>query len=187
MAAIRTFIAVALTNELRAWIAREAEALKGRTQGIRWSSVDHLHLTLRFLGDVEEGRMPEVIAVVAGAAAMTRPFEIRPGRFGTFPEAGRPRVLWLGVEGDLETLKGLRERVEEGLFRRGFPGEDRPFSPHLTLGRAVRDRRVILPPLALPGPSGPAMSVHEVLVMKSELRPAGPIHTPLARARFREV
>jgi RNA 2',3'-cyclic 3'-phosphodiesterase len=186
MAALRTFIAIALTDEVRDWIVRGIESLKGRTQGIRWTPLGQLHLTLRFLGDVPEERMPEVIDAVSAAASITLPFEVRPGGFGAFPDLRRPRVLWTGVDGDLESLCGHQARVEEELARRGFPREDRPFSPHLTLGRPGREGRVILPPDAGLERSGPAMLVRETLVVKSELRPGGAIHTPVSRARFRE-
>ena len=185
MAAIRTFIAVALTGEVRPWIAPRMEDLRPRAQGIRWASPENLHLTLRFLGDVEEGQMPEVHQAVRSAAEGVSPFAIRPGAFGAFPNAQRPRVLYVSLEGDVERLGGLQRRIENELVGRGFPKEDRPFSPHLTIGRAMRDRRgpIDLPPTS--AGTAPEMVVREVLVMKSDLRPEGPIYTPMASVNLK--
>jgi 2'-5' RNA ligase len=155
--------------------------LRPRARGIRWVSPENLHLTLRFLGDVEEGQVPEAHQAVCSAAEEVSPFAIRPGAFGAFPNAQRPRVLYVSLEGDVERLRGLQRQIENELIGRGFPKEDRPFSPHLTIGRATRDRRgpIDLPPP--PAGAAPEMVVREVLVMKSDLRPDGPVYTPLAR------
>jgi 2'-5' RNA ligase len=186
MAAIRTFIALALTGEVRLSVARRMDDLRPRAQGIRWVPPENLHLTLRFLGDVEEGQIPEVHQAVASAAGGGGPFALRPGAFGAFPNVHRPRVLYVSLEGDVERLRGLQRRVEGELVGRGFPKEDRPFSPHLTIGRAMRDRRVSidLPPLP-PETAPPEMIVREVLIMKSDLRPGGPIYTPVARVELK--
>lgn len=181
MAVLRTFIAVALTGEVRLWVARRMEDLRPCIRGIRWVSPENLHLTLRFLGDVEEGRMPEAHQAVRSAAAGVGPFAIRPGAFGAFPNAQRPRVLYVSLEGDVGRLRGLQRRVESELVGRGFPKEDRPFSPHLTIGRAMRERRGPIDFPSPPGGAAPEMVVREVLVMKSDLRPDGPIYTPMAR------
>ncbi|MSS70343.1 MAG: RNA 2',3'-cyclic phosphodiesterase [Candidatus Latescibacteria bacterium] len=184
MATIRTFIAIAPTEEVRQKIGQMIEDLKPHAQGIRWVKAENLHLTLRFLGDVEESRMPEVHQAVVSAAG--QPFSIRPGALGAFPNVHRPRVLYVSLEGGLEALLGLQHRVEDELVGRGFPREDRPFAPHLTIGRAMRDRRGAI---NLPSISDPAVSdtvVREVLVMKSDLRPDGPIYTPMARVGLKE-
>lgn len=187
MAAIRTFIAIHLTDEIRQEIERTIGFLSPRARGVRWVSPENLHLTLRFLGDVEEKRMPEVCEAVSTAAGEVPPFAIRVGDFGAFPGLDRPKVLWIGVEGDTVTLGELQRRVETELVRRGFPEEDRPFSPHLTVGRTVRDRRasVPVPPAAIT--PGPEMTVREVFVIKSDLRPEGPVYTPLLKAALKSA
>ncbi len=178
MAAIRTFVAIPLTEEVRRGIGNAVEALRPWARGIRWVPLENLHLTLRFLGGVEEERLLEVHQAVAAAVEEIAPFALRTGGFGAFPERGRPRVLWVALEGDLENLRKLQGRVETELVQRGFPGEDRPFSPHLTVGRATRNQSVAveLPMIAQPGPE---MVVREAVVMKSDLHPEGPVYTIL--------
>ena len=185
MAAIRTFIAIHLTEEVRPEVGRAVEILKPHTQGIRWVSPENLHLTLRFLGDVEAGRMPEVHQAVAVAAAEMTSFALHLGRFGAFPGLNSPRVLWIGLEGDVEILWELQRRIEEALVGRGFPEEGNPFSPHLTLGRTMRDRRASVQALPTVAEPGPGMVVQEVYIMKSDLQPGGPVYTSLFKAALK--
>ncbi len=185
MVTIRTFIAIHLTEEVRRGIGRAIEVLKPHTRDIRWVPLENLHLTLRFLGDVEEGRMPEVHQAVMAAAAEMMPFALRLGHFGAFPGLSRPRVLWIGMEGDVEALRELQQQVSEALVRRGFPDEDKPFSPHLTVGRTMRDRRASVQASPTVAEPGPEMVVRDVFVMKSDLHPDGPVYTSLFKVALK--
>ncbi|HOD99642.1 MAG TPA: RNA 2',3'-cyclic phosphodiesterase [Kiritimatiellia bacterium] len=127
-------VKVAATAALRAELAAWQQALRG--ERIRWTRPENLHLTIEFFGATEEGRIPELKAALAQAAAATKTFAIKLGGAGTFGGARSPRVLWLGVESaGLEELHG---RVVAALAGIGWNPEAREFAPHLTLGRISR-------------------------------------------------
>jgi 2'-5' RNA ligase len=176
---MRTFIAVEIAPEVRAILGRTLGVLKARFAGVRWSRAENIHVTLRFLGDVDDRAIPDVAAAAASAARRTAPFELELGGPAGF--GGRsPRVLLLEVGGETGALAGLQAALEDELDERGFGREGRAFRPHLTLGRRGRDdvpeswRDLAKPPPA-------AWSVGELVVFSSTLEPQGPIYTPLAR------
>ena len=138
MALVRTFVALELPGVVGQTLADTIERLKGAAGGVRWVRPEGIHLTLKFLGDVEETRIPEIVAAVQQASGGTAPFTLQTSEVGGFPRLERARVLWVGLEGDLETLAGLQMEVEGALGTLGFPPERRRFFPHLTLGRARR-------------------------------------------------
>lgn len=135
----RIFIAIDLSPDLRAWLGKARSVLESRIPPatVRWVSVDAIHITLKFLGEIPSRRTEEIHAVMDQAAHGCRPFPLVVEGLGCFPDTLRPRVIWAGVR--LEpALSDLQKRLEEGLEQIGFPRERRDFSPHLTLGR-VKD------------------------------------------------
>ena len=98
-----------------------------------------IHLTLKFLGNIDPHLVDNLLEAMRRSAQGSSPFRLQLSGLGLFPNAKEPWVLWVGVDGDLDPLRGLQERVEEAVVKLGFPRESRPFSPHLTLGR-VHDR-----------------------------------------------
>ena len=104
-------------------------------RAIRWTNPEQIHLTLFFLGDVELARLPEIQAALRDACRGHPPFRLRARALGCFPSARRPRILWAGLEGELGSLRELKAAVDERLAPLGFAGEERPFHPHVTLGR----------------------------------------------------
>lgn len=134
-------MAVPLADDARAAV----RALVGEVAGdprvaaagrLRWAVGDHLHLTVRFLGATAPGRVADVAAAAAAAAAPQAPFEVRLVGAGGFPSDARPRVVWLGLASGVPELAALAARLGDELAARGWPAEDRPFRPHLTLARA---------------------------------------------------
>jgi RNA 2',3'-cyclic 3'-phosphodiesterase len=165
-------------------LAAELRRAAGRAaRDVRWVLPEQIHLTLQFLGNAPEERLADVQRAVAEAAALARPLSLLVRGAGGFPNARRPRVLWAGVEGEVEALGGLARDLGARLARLGFPPEERPFSPHLTLGRA-RD--------GAPGLAGALASLQdrelgswragEVTLFRSHLSTAGARHEPLLRA-----
>ncbi|MEK7848688.1 MAG: RNA 2',3'-cyclic phosphodiesterase, partial [Chloroflexota bacterium] len=136
---LRLFVAVELPPGVRAALAGLQRELRPRCgAGVRWVDAKGIHLTLKFLGGVEGARVPPVQAAVEQAASGQAAFRLSLGSTGFFPNPRRPRVFWVGIEGEVERLGALARRVEVALSPLGFPPERRPFSPHLTLG-GVRD------------------------------------------------
>jgi len=184
----RLFVALEPPAPVRRRLAAIAVELRrdaGRAADeIRWVAPENVHLTLQFLGAVPEERVPDVEAALHGAATGARPLALEVRGAGGFPNARRPRVLWAGLAGDIAPLTALAAEVGRRLAPLGFPPEDRPFSPHLTLGRA-RDRR------GAPGLAGALASAaqaagtpwraSELTLFESHLSPKGPRYEVVAR------
>jgi 2'-5' RNA ligase len=137
----RLFVAVPVAEDVRASIRELMEAVAGasideRTYGQpRWVRVEGLHLTLRFLGATPDERQPALAGALEAAALGVAPFRVVLSGGGAFPDAHRPRVLWIGIGEGVTELAGLARRLEEQLAPIGWPPEGRPFAPHLTLAR----------------------------------------------------
>lgn len=187
-ASIRAFIAIELPSEL-------TEALRGlqalfsdgglKNKEISWVKPENIHLTVKFLGDVEERRIPDIFAALEKAADGIRPFTLRAAGVGTFPKGTAPRVLWVGINGCPE-LKKLHSGIEEALKALGFPEEERDFSPHLTLcriktppaGRALMAAQNIRPDINMD------FMASSFVLFKSELSPTGAKYVELKRVAF---
>jgi RNA 2',3'-cyclic 3'-phosphodiesterase len=184
----RLFVAADLDERTRSAIAelsaRLAERLR-RDPGVGrvgWIRADQLHLTLRFLGDIDEARVPAIRAAVGGL--MTTPgFDLWFEGLGMFPPAGRPRVVWLGVNEGRANLAAVYREIELRLQAAAVPPEPRPFQAHLTLGR-FRDPAV-RPDLAAAGAGdvrlGPC-SIDHVTLYESRLSGAGPTYAAVEQA-----
>jgi 2'-5' RNA ligase len=186
---LRLFVALELPEPVRrrlgALQAQLREAAGARAGEVKWVSPDAVHLTLQFLGAVPEERLPLVNDAVSAAAAGAAPIALEARGAGGFPSARRPRVLWAGIGGDLAALGALAAALGERLAPLGYAPEDRPFSPHLTLGRAREGRGA--PGLAgvlagVAGWTGPSWRATEVCVFRSHLSPSGARYEALLRA-----
>ena len=133
---LRLFIAIELPEALIRHIGDVIERL-GREglPGIRWVRTEGIHLTLKFLGNTPESLVQPIIGAMRTATADVAPFVLQVQGAGAFPHIRAPRVLWTGVQGDLEPLIHIRGRLEQALETQGFARDQRAFSPHLTLGR----------------------------------------------------
>ena len=193
MAELRLFVACELPGDVRDGLGRvEADLRRGDRVGLRWVRPEGIHVTLKFLGGVDETRVEEITAALAAAI---EPFELRlrPATVGGFPSAGlragggaRLRVIWVGLEGDIEGLAALAARVEAALQPLGFPAERRPFAAHLTLAR-VPDRASAVERRELSElvggyrmPELPPMVLTQVALMRSILGPNGSVYNRLA-------
>jgi len=173
---MRLFIAVELPGEVKEILGE----FRSKISGARWVAKDQMHLTLAFLGDVDEGTA-EMLGESLSQIESPR-FTLRFEGMGCFPDSRRPRVLWVGLAPE-PRLVALASLVRPAVLSCGIPQEDRSFSPHITLarfrqpvGREVaafldRHRQVQFPPVP----------VHEFILFQSRLTPQGAIHTPLRR------
>lgn len=162
-----------MAGELQGWLRRLPGA-----EAVRWVRPEILHVTLRFLGDIERTRVPELAREVGCALEGEAPFALRLGRVRCFPSARRPRVVVLDVE-DPDRLAALAAAVERGVVAAGFAPEERGFRAHVSLGR-LRDGR---PPAVetAPEPGFAPFPVREVILYRSELSPSGSRHHCLER------
>lgn len=179
----RTFIAIELAPEVRRPIVQLLRSLP-RPRDVRWCVEAQLHITLKFLGEVRDAELPDVLAVARAASAAVAPFEIRVGGLGCFPGAANPRVLWCGVADETAGCRRWVTAADPGLAALNFKPETRAFTPHITLGRSrstagARGLQQVLDSRELPLTS--EMSVEEIVVFESRLLPGGAEYHPLAR------
>lgn len=184
---MRLFIAVTLSEEVRRGIWTATERLRGTGLPVRWVEPAGLHLTLKFLGEVDDDRRDEIAQGVETATRGARPFQLPVSGFGAFPSVERPRVIWVGCEG-VPALELLQHHVEREMERLGFAVEGRPFRPHVTLGRAKQDGSParfrglpsIMDGLAYEGDT----PVRSLELMESRLGPDGAAYRPVRSVDF---
>ena len=133
---IRAFIAITPPMTLQQSIAEECQVLQRLALPWRWVSPEQIHLTLRFLGNVPDESVPSLLQAIEQAAQGQTAFPLRARALGCFPHPARARVLWVGLDDPSQALGRLNARLTAALTPLGFPPEDRPFHPHLTLARA---------------------------------------------------
>ncbi len=181
----RAFVAVVLDDGLRAAVGATIERLRPLGPAVAWVPARNLHVTLHFLGDQSEERLARAEAALADAAAGSAPMDVTFHGIGAFPGLERPRILWVGLAHGALEVRGLQARVTDALAARGFAREERPWHPHLTIGRVYderRWRREAGPPLrgALAQAATTTFGtqrVTEVALMRSDLSPAGARYT----------
>ncbi|UCC73077.1 MAG: RNA 2',3'-cyclic phosphodiesterase [Gemmatimonadota bacterium] len=177
---MRVFVALNLSDAERSRLADAAAGLRDAGFPVRWVAPENVHLTLKFLGEIPEARVPDVCSAVGEAAADLSSFAMAVGGFGAFPSLRRPQVVWVGVEPN-STLASLHESLEGQLALLGFPREDRPFRPHLTLGRTRRRAAPSefrgLDELVKQTEYRDTFQIRSVDVMQSRLMPRGPIYS----------
>lgn len=174
MSEVRAFLALAFDDPMRARLADALERLKSEVAGVRWLSLETIHLTLRFLGASAPEALERLSIGVAEASRACAPCEARVEGVGFFPSHGPPHVIWAGLVLPPPVLQ-LQEACERAAVAAGFAPESRAFRPHVTLGRwRERIRRPVAPPLDLG-----ATALGPVVLYQSDLRPQGAVHTPL--------
>lgn len=178
---VRTFICLEVPESIKERIAQLQQALKEHNAKISWVKPSSIHLSLKFLGDVEASRIPAVCSAVERAAHLVEQFEIEVGGAGCFPSAKSPRVFWIGLTAVPDQLARLHALIEKELSREEFPREPRKFSPHLTIGRvrSPQNAGLVAGELMATGFSTASFQVTEVIVMRSDLNPSGSIYSPL--------
>ncbi len=191
MPSIRAFIAVELDPKIQQALGKAIARLEAAEGGglVRWLSPESIHLTLKFLGDIDPSSVRAVSRVLDRAAAAHAPFYVALGELGCFPNRRHARVFWVGVEDSQGCLQALVESLEDALTRLGFEREARPFTGHLTLGRVRREApRARVAPLAreslLDLTHKLTLHVDALSLMQSDLTPSGAIYSRLHRAKL---
>ncbi len=189
METIRAFIAIELAKEIQTGLDRVLNLLRPATRAVRWVPAGNIHLTLKFLGDTPVGKIELLKDTLESEARLHKAFEIQVGGLGAFPNARRPRVIWVGVQAPAD-LANLASGVEKSTLPLGFTAEERPFSPHLTLGRvsqhAAPDEISSLAELLLKThvETLGISRVDQIQLFRSDLRPSGAVYTSLFQANL---
>ena len=184
---VRCFIAVELPVDLIKQLKDFQEGLKSPgVNPAKWVDPASMHLTLKFLGDVDVQNLAALKDETGVAVRSSRRFHLVTGRTGFFPDHRRPRVFWLGLEGDIDALVMLHKAIDDAISKLGYARESRPFTAHLTLARLkeesnINDRgkfaRTVQTAVFVPPCN---MEVNSVALMSSRLTPRGAIYTRLA-------
>jgi len=187
---MRVFIAIELSPDLRKRLASLEEQLKSSEADVKWVEPKNIHLTLKFLGEIDERRLGEVAKIIQETAGKNKRFLIRLAFPGAFPNLNFPRVIWIGIDkGDLET-KEIAKILEEEITKVGIPQESRPFSSHITLGRVRSGKNCekLVKNLAnlasKPLEDSPEFLVTKITLFKSTLSAGGPIYEALQETHF---
>ncbi len=180
---IRSFLAFELPLEVEAVVNQVSEELKRSSLNAKWVKSGNVHLTVVFMGDVETDEIPTIKKEVEKVCLTYGAFDISLKGLGCFPHARKPRVIWVGVDGDLERMSSFRDTLLERLIPFGIKEEKRRFKPHLTLGRFRKPKRTSSEELELisryEDVTSPTRSLTELVLFKSELKPGGARYTRL--------
>ncbi|MBI2903295.1 MAG: RNA 2',3'-cyclic phosphodiesterase [Candidatus Methylomirabilis oxyfera] len=173
---IRAFVAANLDSGLKEALARIMERLRSTRADVGWVRPENLHLTLKFLGRVEQTRLLAIAEVIGSVARRSAPFRLVVGGLGAFPSPRAARVVWVGVPEGADSLAGLQARLEAELEPLGFAREERAFTAHLTLGR-VRGpghrEQLAAALISMPPELLGEMVLDRIELMKSDPRPGG--------------
>ncbi len=180
---IRTFIACKIPEDiLKAVQTVQAQLKIFDLKHIRWTRPEGIHLTLKFLGDIPLDDVVSVGEAMVKAAGDQAPVSIAARGIGVFPGYNRPRVLWIGLSGQMHELSGIQQRLDTALIKIGFPGETRPFRGHLTIGRIrgpVDSHRFHQALRAAEHFESRTFTIKNIIFFQSELHPDGAIYTQL--------
>lgn len=180
MGTVRTFIALPLPSELRQMIARTQSELREAGADVKWETPDKFHITLKFLGDTETATIPKLTEGLLNSIGVLPGFEVSYEGVGGFPNIMRPRVVWIGTKPN-EELKHVQELIEQCCTALGFPGDDRQFHAHVTLGRVKGNRGLDSLTARLKSVTfEPSIArCSEIHIMRSDLKPSGSIYSLL--------
>ncbi len=179
---IRAFIAITPPTTLQQTMAEVRQVFERLSVPWRWVTPDHIHLTLRFLGNVSDESVSSLHQAMAQTAQGQTAFPLRARALGCFPHPARARVLWVGLDDPSQALERLNERLMAALIPLGFPSEDRPFHPHLTLARAqnrVPSSRLLPMLQTYQNRDFGEFLVMQIHLVQSQLHRGGALHTIL--------
>lgn len=189
MEQVRAFIAIELPDEVRRALSRLQQDLKTQTVApVKWVEPRNMHLTLKFLGNIGVDTVVDIVKALGEAAKGVSPLSLGVSGLGAFPDAGRARIIWVGLTGDISGLRRLQQNIDKALAVLNIPPEKRPFSPHLTLARlrdgaTNADRREVGRLLEETDfTENPDFTAGSVYLIKSQLKPSGPVYSVLGSA-----
>ena len=182
---LRTFIAIELPERIQSSIRQLQNDLKKYRLNVRWVRTENIHLTLKFLGNIQTLDVQRIAGAIADTAETQDAFELKAAGIGVFPNIRNPRVLWTGLSGNVPALLSLHQSLENYLGKQRVKKDKRRFKGHLTLGRAkgkIDARQMMDTIVACGGFESDVFSVRSITFFQSDLQKAGPVYTPIMRA-----
>jgi RNA 2',3'-cyclic 3'-phosphodiesterase len=181
---MRSFLAIDFPEKEKKILAGYSQTLRPLAPKVKWVSPQQMHVTLKFFGDLPQETIEKISTALPAVTSDFERFSLTLKGIGAFPNRYRPRVIWVGLGGETEALKTLQGKVENALLSLGIPGEDRPFQPHLTLGR--NKIQELNEPLSQrlaqwPEKETDPFEVDALILYRSDLKPTGPLYTKLGQ------
>lgn len=186
---MRLFIAVELNSQNKDALAGLQARLKKADADVKWVEPANIHLTLKFLGETQEERVPKILSGIKESITEFKPFSLEIVSLGAFPSLKYPRVIWAGIEKGKEELEKLAERIETAMLKLKFPKEKRGFSSHLTLGRvrSAKNKDRLCREISLASFPALPQDIASVNLYQSKLTPRGPIYEKLAEYNLQKI
>ena len=184
---IRSFLAIELPKPILTKIGEVQGDLRSTHAEVTWVNAEKIHLTLKFFGNIEESRIDPIFRSIEEPVRKTLPFSLKVRGVGAFPHLKNPRVIWIGLVDEKEVLTSFQKQIETQLEKIGFQPENRPFHPHLTLGRmkSSRGKEELVGRMEKHREEEFGdFQVERVVLFKSDLKPSGPIYTLLRELRL---
>jgi 2'-5' RNA ligase len=180
---VRTFVALPIPRESRKALDEAQGPLRATKADVRWISAASIHLTLKFLGEIDPETLPGLTRALRESIQAHRPFTLCLRGLGAFPGLAAPRIVWCGIEGETDMLETLQKDVESVCARLGFPPEERVFRPHLTLGRVRGKRNLhrLVECIKITSVCENSFEVNGINLYKSTLTPGGAMYDVLER------
>ena len=183
----RAFIAIDLPESVKSFLSEAQEALKLYGFRVKWVRPQNIHLTLKFLGDTATADINKIAGAIMLAARGCPAIYLAARGIGVFPNVRRPRVIWAGLDGQLEILANLQQTLDAQLADVGFARDSRAFKSHLTLGRVrgkIAPDRIKTAIDKLKDFESESFEIDEIILFKSELRPTGAVYTRVQAIAF---
>ena len=187
---MRTFIAIALPQEIRDYLACIQAELKKCQADVKWVQPENIHLTLKFLGERDEKKIEKIKEILQESVREKACFAVRLCNIGAFPKIDFPRVIWLGLDKGEKETKEIAYALEEKIAKLGIPKEDKPFSSHITIARirSPANRESLVQELKrVPKLKDLEFPVTKITLYKSTLTPKGPIYEILKEASLKTI
>lgn len=189
---MRTFIAIELPREIKSFLAELQNKLKESGADVKWVEPQNIHLTLKFIGEIDENKLDQIARIIENVAQDKKTFSICLSSIGAFPKIDYPRIIWIGIDdkGDTET-KQIAEELEDNLTKIGIPKEGRLFSSHITIGRtrSTQNRNKLAQEMKnlmnISGQENLKFAVTKIILFESNLTPKGPIYKVLKEASLK--
>lgn len=184
---IRSFLAIEIPRTILKKIEEVQDDLKSSRADVRWVNPEKIHLTLKFFGNIDESRIDPIVKSIERPTQTISPFSLKVRGVGAFPYLKNPRVIWMGLVDGKEVLVSFQKQLEKELEKIGFEPEERAFHPHLTLGRmkSSKGREELAGRMERHKEEEFGnFQVERVVLFKSDLKPTGPIYTPLRELRL---
>lgn len=188
---MRTFIAIELPKEIKGSLSEVQDKLKTSGADVKWVNPQNIHLTLKFLGEIDDKNLGKITQILEEITQDKNPYPLRLSSIGAFPKINFPRVIWVGIDKGGTETKEIANALEENVAKIGIPKEDRPFSCHITLGRvkSALNREGLVENLNNLTNYAEKLNlefpVTKIILFKSTLTPKGPIYEALKEASLK--